>query len=92
MRVPESGDLVRTYLPKSVSYIGTSNIVEHCTIASNSSPIAGCTYDSAKHMIEFLLPSPIGRNKYNNFELGYMRNPSYSEQKLKGFALQVLDS
>lgn len=42
-------------------------------------------------MIEFILPASIKTGTYFTYELGYMRNPSYS-QELQGFALQVLDS
>ena len=94
MRVPDSGDLVRTYLPGSVSYTGGSSSVDHCTDESmfmQTKPISGCSYDAANNMIEFVLPIDVGPGTFFTYELGFMRNPSYSQQ-LRGFALQVLDS
>ena len=82
MRVPEVGDLVRTYLPGSVSYTGSGATVEHCTDESmfmQTKPISGCRYDALNNMIEFKLPGDVGPETFFTYELGYMRNPSYSQ-------------
>ena len=81
IRVPNQGNLVRTYLPESVSYTGTlSSAVDICRERkfTQTNPITGCAYNPQEHMIEFGLPSNVARGSFFKYELGYLRNPPYS--------------
>ena len=91
INVPASGDLIRTYFPQSVVYQGALDVCQETPIFGDARPISDCIYDAATNMVEFQLPGHISRGQYFNFEIGYWRNPTYS-QSLSGFDIQVLDS
>ena len=93
---PNLGDYIRVYFPDSVQYTGDpDSVIEICrqyfpTSTPYTEDISDCTYDSANNMIEFALPD--GAPAYNKFEVGYLRNPPYSQERLDGFQIQILDS
>ena len=88
---PNNGELLRVYFPESVQYTGDPEAsVDLCrqyypSVVPTVTPISGCTYDSANNMIE--LPIPSGPPAYNKYEVGYLRNPPYSQERLEGFEI-----
>ena len=89
--MPASGDLIRTYFPQSVVYQGDLEVCQETQLFGDARPITDCTYDAATNMVEFMLPGHVMRGQFFSYEIGYWRNPTYS-QTLRGFDLQVLDS
>ena len=89
--MPPSGDLIRTYFPQSVVYQGDLEVCLEILLFGDPRPIADCTYDAATNMVEFMLPGHVVRGGFFYYEIGYWRNPAYS-QELSGFDIQVLDS
>ena len=95
IRVPQTGDLVRTYFPNNVERNASADpaILDICqeSLFLETNPISNCLYDAATNMVEFPLPDHITSDSFFTYELGYMRNPPQSQQ-LSGFDIQVLDS
>ena len=94
IKVPSSGDTIRTYFPPSVLYNGADpNTVDICrekSIFMESFPIDNCVFSTDDNMFEFPIPDRTGPGQYFIYELGYMVNPAYSQQ-LAGFTVQVID-
>jgi hypothetical protein len=94
IKVPQSGDLIRTIFPSNVIYWGDPSNLDICQENDDfmeTNPIQNCSFDLATNMAEFLLPDHISPPNFFTYELGFMQNPAYS-QDLQGFDIQVLDS
>ena len=91
VQVPTSGDLIRTYFPMSIVYQGDLEVCQETRLFGDPIPITDCTYDAATNMVEFMLPGHVVRGYFFYYEIGYWRNPAYS-QRVSGFDIQVLDS
>ena len=95
IKLPNAGDTIRTYLPNSVLYTGytSADSVEVCQESSflETIPIQNCVFDTELNMIEFIIPDHGHAGDFFEYELGYLRNPFFS-QILDGFKLQILDS
>jgi hypothetical protein len=89
----DSGTELRTYFPASAVYTGdTSQPVDTCQqyLFWTSEPISDCAYDEAQNMISFPVPDEAEAGFFM-YELGYIKNPSYS-QILSGFIIHIVDS
>ena len=80
IRVPSTGDLVRTYFPDTVPYVSDPTFVEVCqeSFFLGTTPIQNCAYNPTENMIEFPVPGQVGPGAYFTYELGNMRNPASS--------------